>query len=65
MDRELLDNDLTILPISTRHADCVSGLPFHHRDPFDQLIIAQSLVEEMPLLSVDVALDVYGVKQIW
>ncbi len=65
MDRELSGNDLTILPISTRHADCVSGLPFHHRDPFDRLIIAQSLVEEMPLLSVDVAMDAYEVKRIW
>ena len=65
MDRELLENDLTILPISTRHADCVSGVPFHQRDPFDRLIIAQSLVEEMPLLSVDVAMDAYGVQRIW
>jgi PIN domain nuclease of toxin-antitoxin system len=49
-----------LLPISIKHAALVSTLPFHHRDPFDRLIVAQALVEGMPLISRDTALDAYG-----
>jgi PIN domain nuclease of toxin-antitoxin system len=40
-------------------------LPFHHRDPFDRLLIAQAIIEEMTLLSADVAFSAYNVKQVW
>ena len=40
MDRELSVNGMNILAITTRHASCVSQLPFHHRDPFDRMIAA-------------------------
>jgi len=43
----------------------VSTLPFHHRDPFDRLIIAQSLIEDLPIVSIDTQFDEYGVKRIW
>ena len=41
------------LPISARHAYKVADLPWHHRDPFDRLLVAQSLVERMPLMTAD------------
>jgi PIN domain nuclease of toxin-antitoxin system len=47
------------------HADVQTELPFHHRDPFDRLLVAQSLYEQIPLVSVDPQLDAYGVTRIW
>jgi PIN domain nuclease of toxin-antitoxin system len=40
-------------------------MPFHHRDPFDRVLIAQSLVEEIPIVSNERAFDAYGVTRIW
>ena len=45
MARELVSNNVTILPIEISHTARLTDLPFHHRDPFDRLIIAQSLAE--------------------
>ena len=53
------------LEISYRHASAVAGLPRHHRDPFDRLLIAQALVENLPIVSVDAAFDPYAVTRIW
>ncbi len=62
---QLAHNDITLLPI--RLADChqIIALPFHHRDPFDRIIIAQALVEDVPLVSVDTAFDAYGINRLW
>lgn len=64
-DDQLLINDFEILPISVSHTAVVANLPFHHRDPFDRLIIAQSLVESIPVVSSDELFDRYGVERIW
>ncbi len=40
-------------------------MPFHHRDPFDRLLIAQALVEGLSIISVDEAFDLYGVPRLW
>lgn len=58
-------NDIILLPISLAHVGEVSVLPFHHKDPFDRLIIAQSLVEGHTLISADAVFDRYGVTRIW
>jgi PIN domain nuclease of toxin-antitoxin system len=50
---QLLLNDITLLDITVSHSLRVATLPFHHRDPFDRLLIAQSLVEAMPVISND------------
>ncbi len=47
------------------HLVTVSTLPLHHRDPFDRLIIAQAMVEQMPIVSADPALDTYPVQRLW
>lgn len=39
--------------------------PFHHRDPFDRLLIAQTVVEQVPIVSVDVVFDSYEINRIW
>lgn len=58
-------NYVQLLDISLSHALKVATIPLHHRDPFDRLIVAQSLIESLPVLSSDTALDAYGVKRIW
>jgi PIN domain nuclease of toxin-antitoxin system len=65
MARELVSNNITILPIEISHTAHLTDLPFHHRDPFDRLIIAQSLAEQLPVVSVDVQFDAYGIKRVW
>lgn len=64
-DEQLRANDFEILPISVSHTASVADLPFHHRDPFDRLIIAQALVERIPVVSSDDLFDRYGVERIW
>jgi PIN domain nuclease of toxin-antitoxin system len=56
-----------ILPIAPGHAVQVSRLPFptSHRDPFDRLLVSQALVEQIPIVSADAALDAYGVQRLW
>ena len=48
------------LPIETTHLWRIQGLPHHHRDPFDRLLVAQATVEELVLLTADGALKAYG-----
>jgi len=55
---------ITALPITHAHALRVSTLPPHHRDPFDRLLIAQALVERLPILTADVVFDRYSVEVI-
>lgn len=63
--QQLAENDIMLLGISVTHAIRLTTLPFHHRDPFDRLLIAQAMVEQLPILSVDAAFDAYGVERIW
>ena len=63
--KDLTDSGIEILPISFEHILKISSLPFHHRDPFDRLIIAQSMCEGMKLLSADVIFDQYTNERIW
>ncbi len=65
MDREIAANDFHILHIEPRHTAIVSELPFHHKDPFDRLLIAQAQVEDIPIVSGDSVLDDYGVRRLW
>ena len=53
------------LSIELAHATATEVLPHHHRDPFDRLIIAQSLTERIPVVSVDAKFDPYGVTRLW
>lgn len=65
IDDQLRENTIVLLDIKTAHAGVVATLPFHHRDPFDRLIIAQSKSEEMPVIGRDAIFDAYGVKRHW
>jgi len=58
-------NQIATLPITMRHALQVHSLPLYHRDPFDRMIIAQSQLEKMPVLTTDGIFARYDVKTIW
>lgn len=57
-------NNLKILPIELEHIYALDELPNHHRDPFDRILIAQSIFEQIPLLSVDTVFDLYPIQRI-
>lgn len=54
-----------LLAIEPKHAAVVATLPFHHKDPFDRLLIAQAIVENIPILSADATLDAYPIQRQW
>jgi PIN domain nuclease of toxin-antitoxin system len=58
-------NGIEPLGIEMDHVATVAKLPFHHRDPFDRLLIAQAMVEQIPIVSADTAFDAYGVRRLW
>jgi PIN domain nuclease of toxin-antitoxin system len=62
---QLYLNGMGLLSIKVAHIAAVSSLPFHHRDPFDRMLIAQAQVEQMTIVSVDAALDAYGIARLW
>lgn len=56
---------VSILDIRSAHALAVESLPFHHRDPFDRLLVAQALFEDLHLVSADETFDLYPVDRVW
>jgi len=58
-------NGFTILPIEPRHTAVLTAMPFHHRDPFDRLLVAQAQVEKVSVVSHDGILDQYGINRLW
>jgi PIN domain nuclease of toxin-antitoxin system len=59
------DAGIALLGVSKDHALRVATLPWHHRDPFDRLLVAQALKDDLAVLSSDDAFDDYGVRRIW
>jgi PIN domain nuclease of toxin-antitoxin system len=54
-----------VLPILPTHTERLIGLPFHHRDPFDRLLVAQASVENIPIVGRDPVVDTYGLTRLW
>lgn len=65
MLKAIQDLDAAILPVTVDYADSQARLPNNHRDPFDRLLIAQSQVEGISLVSNEAIFDFYGVSRIW
>ena len=66
--RELYESaaaEATILPITLNHIQRIAELPFQHRDPLDQMLVAQAVENELVLVSRDSAFDAYGVAGVW
>lgn len=62
---QIAANGFQPLPIDLRHTARVATLPFHHRDPFDRLLVAQALEEELAVVTADPVFAEYGVKRVW
>jgi len=65
MNQALTALQASLLPITVEYAEVQAGLPYHHRDPFDRLLIAQALVEKVPVIGTDSIFEQYGVARIW
>lgn len=66
LHRQLLPrHGFHLLAALPRHLDIVVSLPCHHRDPFDRMLVAQAMAENLLLVSADAVLDSYGVQRIW
>ena len=58
-------NALEVLPVHLRHALGVNVLPDHHRDPFDRLLIAQAMTENVAILTADPVIMKYSIQAVW
>ncbi|HZL94517.1 MAG TPA: type II toxin-antitoxin system VapC family toxin [Vicinamibacterales bacterium] len=58
-------NGCRLLHIDLDDVATVAALPFHHRDPFDRMLVAQALSEELTIVSADSVFEKYGVKRVW
>jgi PIN domain nuclease of toxin-antitoxin system len=63
--QQIAVNRIDILEITFGHIEVVASLPLHHRDPFDRLIIAQFMAQQIPILSVDAIFDAYAIARVW
>jgi PIN domain nuclease of toxin-antitoxin system len=63
---QILDsNDISLINIDLRHVGIIANLPFHHRDPFDRLLIAQAMADNIPIVGSDRAFDDYPISRLW
>ena len=65
LPEQLAANGFQALPIDFRHTALVATLPFHHRDPFDRLLVAQALEEDLAMVTADPVVVKYGVNRVW
>ena len=65
LDQILNDNGWQPMPLTMAHAQLAGRLPGAHKDPFDRMLAAQALVEDVPLVTNDAAFTGFGVKVIW
>jgi PIN domain nuclease of toxin-antitoxin system len=65
LQRELALNKINLLDISVAHTALTATLPFHHKDPFARMLVAQAMTEQIPLVSQDARLDAYAITRFW
>lgn len=65
LSKLLIESEIEILPISFEHINYLLSLEFHHRDPFDRIIISQGIIEKMAIVTKDDNFINYRVKTIW
>jgi PIN domain nuclease of toxin-antitoxin system len=56
---------MELLPIEVPHVLAIQNLPFHHKDPFDRILIAQTITENIEIISIETIFDQYGIKRVW
>ena len=65
LEGAIVDQGFIGLPISLRHGQVAGALPGTHRDPFDRMLIAQAMLENLVLVSNEQPFDAYGVGRLW
>ena len=65
LPEQLAANGFRALAIDLKHAARVATLPFHHRDAFDRLLVAQALEEDLAIVTADPVIAKYGVRRVW
>lgn len=65
ISEQMNENGIALLAITVAHALRVAQLPYHHRDPFDRMLIAQAIIESVPIISADSIFNAYPITRIW
>ena len=65
LPKELQYINAQILPITLEDTEIYAGLPLHHRDPFDRILVAQTMNHSLVLISRDEAFDAYPIQRVW
>ena len=65
ISNHIYGNNFTILDINKNHIIKLSGLDLFHKDPFDRILISQSLFEDIPIISIDEKFDLYKIKRLF
>ena len=65
LEEAILDGGFAEMPVTLRHGELAGGLPLHHKDPFDRMLIAQAQSERLTLISNERLFDRYGVARLW
>ena len=65
VEQQMQQNSMDLLSVQIQHLAVVATLPLHHRDPFDRLLIAQSLVEQVAIVGGDSVFDAYSIQRFW
>ncbi|MBN2420584.1 MAG: type II toxin-antitoxin system VapC family toxin [Deltaproteobacteria bacterium] len=65
IQQEMKTNSIQWLTVEIDHCVKITDLPFHHRDPFDRMLIAQAMTEDLTILSRDSNFSAYDVKCVW
>lgn len=65
LKNHVFNNGFRLLEIQTEHLSALETLPMHHRDPFDRMLIAQALAEDIPVFSDDAQFNGYPIELLW
>jgi len=65
IQRAVTDNGFLFLPIEPKHTALLTMMRYHHRDPFDRLVIAQATAEQMQIVSADPSFDAHSITRLW
>jgi PIN domain nuclease of toxin-antitoxin system len=65
IEQQIEFEDFNLLNLNLDHIHVITILPLQHRDPFDRILIAQAMVEQIPIISADTAFDAYSITRFW
>ncbi|MDF5721296.1 MAG: type II toxin-antitoxin system VapC family toxin [Rhizonema sp. PD37] len=63
--QQMVQNSIDLLSIEIDHVAIVATMPLHHQDPFNRLLIAQAIVQQVSIVGMDSAFDAYSIQRLW